>query len=218
MKTQVETPPRGRKPRLWDAFKKQSIQEAVIQLMCRDGLASVTMERVAEEAGIAKGTVYLHYRDKQALLDSVKDASLSPLMVKLDEVFDSDLEPEAKLRAFAARYLAYFDERKDLFRILLYEREVRGPQGSRYRADRYRRMVEGTAQAVRDGIAAGAFRPLDAEGVGTMFVESNIGIMNHRLLQIDRAPVEADAELISDLFLAGLRAEKHGAANRRQSR
>ena len=49
---------------LWQDFKRQSIQEAVIQLMCREGLGSVTMERVAQEVGIAKGTVYLHYRTR----------------------------------------------------------------------------------------------------------------------------------------------------------
>src|SRR4051794_41465302 len=78
-------------PNLWQEFKRQSIQEAVIRLMCRDGLKSVTMERVAQEVGIAKGTVYLHYRDKQSLLDAVKESSLDPLSEKLSEVFKSAL-------------------------------------------------------------------------------------------------------------------------------
>ena len=42
---------------LWHSFKRQGIQQAVIQLMCREGLPSVTMDRVAQEAGIAKGTI-----------------------------------------------------------------------------------------------------------------------------------------------------------------
>src|SRR5467141_4035704 len=67
---------------LWQSFKRQSIQEAVIRLMCREGLDSVTMERVAKEVGIAKGTVYLHYHDKKELLDAVKESSLSPLTAK----------------------------------------------------------------------------------------------------------------------------------------
>src|SRR6266511_2098468 len=71
---------------LWQDFKRQSIQEAVIQLMCREGLGSVTMERVAQEVGIAKGTVYLHYRDKQELLDAVKESSLDPLTAKLEQI------------------------------------------------------------------------------------------------------------------------------------
>src|SRR5437660_12844419 len=97
---------------LWQSYKRQSIQEAVIRLMCREGLKSVTMERVAQEVGIAKGTVYLHYRDKQELLDSVKETALEPLRTKVDEIFRGDAAPERKLRAFALRYLSYFDENR----------------------------------------------------------------------------------------------------------
>ena len=74
---------------LWQSYKRQSIQEAVIRLMCREGLKSVTMERVAQEVGIAKGTVYLHYHDKKELLDEVKQSALAPLMVALEVILRS---------------------------------------------------------------------------------------------------------------------------------
>src|SRR5438046_6169872 len=94
--------------KLWQSYKRQSIQQAVIHLMCREGLKSVTMDRVAQEVGIAKGTVYLHYRDKQELLDEVKESSLAPVIAKLDEIFKSDAAPERKLQQYSLRYLSYF--------------------------------------------------------------------------------------------------------------
>ncbi|MCU1348711.1 MAG: Transcriptional regulator, TetR family, partial [Acidobacteria bacterium] len=191
---------------LWQSFKRQSIQEAVIRLMCRDGLKSVTMERVAQEVGIAKGTVYLHYRDKQDLLDAVKESSLAPLSAKIDEIFATATTPDRKLRAYALRYLTYFDERRDLFRILLYEREVTRVQGSRYQADRYRHLVEGTAGVIREGIADGSFREVNAHHVAAMFVEASIAIVNQRLLTHHPAAVEDDAALIADVFLRGIAA------------
>src|SRR6266851_694046 len=162
--------------RPWESYKRQSIQQAVIRLMCREGLKSVTMERVAQEVGIAKGTVYLHYRDKQELLDSVKETALEPLRTKVDEIFRGAASPERKLRAFALRYLTYFDERRDLFRILLYEREVVRVQGSRYQTDRYRYLVEETARLIREGIQDGSFRDVDPDMVAAMFVEAVIAI------------------------------------------
>jgi len=189
---------------LWQDFKRQSIQEAVIQLMCREGLGAVTMERVAQEVGIAKGTVYLHYRDKQALLEAVKDSALTPLMERLDQLFDSDLDPVRKLEAYSLRYLGYFDERRDLFRILLYEREVTRASAQRFRGDRYRHLVERTARVIRNGIDSGVFRDLDADKAAAMFVEANFAIMNQRLRGGSGTPVEDDARLISDIFLRGL--------------
>jgi len=191
-------------PNLWQSFKRQSIQEAVIRLMCREGLRSVTMERVAQEVGIAKGTVYLHYRDKQELLDSVKETALEPLRTKVDEIFRGAASPERKLRAFALRYLTYFDERRDLFRILLYEREVVRVQGSRYQTDRYRHLVDEASRVIRDGIRDGSFRDVEPRLVAAMFVESVIAIVNQRLLTDRPASVEDDATLIGDVFLRGI--------------
>jgi len=189
---------------LWQDFKRQSIQEAVIQLMCREGLGAVTMERVAQEVGIAKGTVYLHYRDKQTLLDAVKDSALTPLMERLDQLFDSDLDPLRKLEGYSLRYLGYFDERRDLFRILLYEREVVRSSGQRFRGDRYRHLVDRCTRVIREGVDGGLFRDVDPGKAAAMFVEANFAIMNQRLRGGGDTPVEDDARLISDIFLRGL--------------
>ena len=190
---------------LWQSFKRQGIQQAVIQLMCREGLASVTMDRVAQEAGIAKGTIYLHYHDKQELLEDVKNSSLDPMVAKMDEIFRSDAAPDRKLQTYSLRYLTYFDERRDLFRILLYEREVTRVWSSRYQSDRYRHLVDATARTIRDGISKGMFRDVDAASVAAMFVDSNMAIMNQRLTNDTPRPVEDDAQLISDLFIRGLK-------------
>lgn len=193
--------------KLWPAFKKQSIQEAVIRILSRDGLQSLTMERIARETGIAKGTVYLHYKGKQALLDSVKDAALTPLMERLAEILGGDDSPSRRLESFALRYLSYFDERRNLFRVLLYEREVTRVQSARYQADRYRQLVAQVADVVGEGIDAGTFRYVPRVKAATVFVESNVAVMNQRLLSNDRGPVEADAELVSSIFLNGVGAE-----------
>lgn len=199
-------------PNLWQEFKRQSIQEAVVRLMCRDGLKSVTMERVAQEVGIAKGTVYLHFSDKETLLESVKNATLDPLMEKMDEVFRGDASPDLKLRAYSQRYLSYFDERRDLFRVLLYEREVPRATGSRFRADRYRRLVNETARVIREGVKQGVFREVDPHNVAAMFVDANFAIINQRLLTERPGPVEADANLIADVFIRGLMNDKRRLA------
>jgi len=191
---------------LWQAYKRQSIQEAVIRLICREGLKSVTMERVAREVGIAKGTVYLHYADKNELLEAVKESALTPMMARLDEVFFGQETPEGKLRACALRYLSYFEERRDLFRILRFEREVVRVQGSRYQSERYQHLVQQTARIIDRGKHDGTFREVDAHKVAAMFVDSAFALMNQRLLSQKPAPVQEDADLIGDLFIRGLKA------------
>ena len=192
----------------WESSKRQSIQDAVIRLICREGLKSVTMERVAQETGIAKGTVYLHYRDKQELLDAVKESALAPVMRKFDDALHDADTPDAKLRAVAVQYFSYFEEHRDLFRVLIYEREVVRVQGSRFQSERYRHMVQQTARVIGDGVRAGLFRDVDAHNVAAMFIDSMYALMNQRLLSQKPAPVEDDADLIGDLFIHGLERKK----------
>ncbi len=81
-------------------------------------------------------------------------------------------------------------------------------QGSRYRSDRYRRLVTVTSQAIAEGVESGLFRVVDPHKVAAMFVDSMIAVMNQRLLSDKPAVVEDDAELIAALFNQGLEKKK----------
>ena len=201
-------------PKLWNEYKRQSIQAAVIRLMCREGVDAVTMERVAQEVGIAKGTVYLHYHDKQELLEAVKESALEPLTAKTEEVLKGGSDGGRKLRMYALRYLTYFDENRDLFRVLLYEREVTRVVASRYRTPRYRRMLDSMTNVIADGVRDGIFREVDPRKAAAMFIESNIALVNQRLLADVNTPVEDDAQLVADVFLRGMTSDS-GRSGRR---
>jgi AcrR family transcriptional regulator len=163
------------------------------------------MERVAQEVGIAKGTVYLHYRDKQELLDSVKESALAPLVTEILDVLRGDAPADRKLHDYSLHYLKYFEERRELFRILLYERESTRVWGSRYQSDRYRRLSEASARVIRDGIRQEIFRDVDPQAAAAMFVESNMAMMNQRMVNPRPNTVEDDAELVAGIFVRGLK-------------
>ena len=118
------------------------------------------------------------------------------------------MEVDAQGVVFNGWYLTYFDDKRDLFRILLYEREIVRVQSSRYRANRYRRIVNETTRVIQQGIDEGVFRDVDAANVASMFVEANFAILNQRLLTESPAPVEKDAQLITEIFFRGLAATK----------
>ena len=67
--------------------KRRRIVAAAWRLALRGGLRATTMEALAREAGIAKGTLYAHFPDKEAVFDAV----VADLLVELGEAFDRDL-------------------------------------------------------------------------------------------------------------------------------
>src|SRR5256885_13963076 len=66
---------RGRKPRVErpEPSRKQ-LMAAAIDCFARLGYQGTTIDRIARDAGVTKGAVYYHFRDKEQLLfEAVKD-------------------------------------------------------------------------------------------------------------------------------------------------
>jgi AcrR family transcriptional regulator len=73
----------ARKEALGESRRSQ-ILEAAVRLWLRAGFDATSVEAVAREAGLAKGTVYLYFPSKEALLEeAVRRYSLVPVMGEL---------------------------------------------------------------------------------------------------------------------------------------
>jgi len=191
----------------WEKLMKESIVDGVVAVLTKEGSEGLTMKRVAEEAGVAKGTLYAYFDNKAELLEAAVQSSLDPLGEQLDEILASDLDPEGRLRGIVERHLSFFDENRDVFRVLLYERQKVQGKWARYRTSRYRRFVEHVANIITEGIADGTFRRLDPPKTAAMLVEACISTINRRLFRDDPGPVTDDAALVLSIFLHGIRAD-----------
>jgi AcrR family transcriptional regulator len=204
----------GRKTKrkhLFNQMIRTDIQKAVRNLVTRTGTRRVTMDQVATEAGVSKGCLYLHFRSKKELVESVKEACFKPLVDQLQNILNGPLAPDRKIESFVCRMLGYFDENRVLFRFLLEEREIAQSQVTRHKSSRYRNFVERMTGVLNDGVAAGFFRNLESKKVASMFIEAMIAMAARRLLDEDTGPVEEDTRLLIEVFLGGiaLRPEPH---------
>ncbi len=59
--------------------------EAAVALLCAEGVGGVSVQRVADKAGVSKGLVHYHFRDKDALLAACAGALVADLVAR-DEV------------------------------------------------------------------------------------------------------------------------------------
>jgi AcrR family transcriptional regulator len=203
---------KAERKRLFNQMIRTDIQKAVRNLVTRTGIRRVTMDQVATEAGVSKGCLYLHFRSKKELLESVKKACFEPLVDQLQNILNGPLAPDQKIESFVRRMLDYFDENRVLFRFLLEEREIAQSQANRHKSSRYRNIVERITGVLNHGVAAGFFRNLESKKVASMFIEAIIAMAARRLLDEDPGPAEKDTRLLIEVFLGGiaLRPEPHG--------
>ena len=72
------------------------------------------MENVAREAGIAKGTLFLYYKNKEELVLAIMIGWVKELGNKFDSILESSSVPEEKLRSAVIAMLYQFDRRRDM--------------------------------------------------------------------------------------------------------
>ena len=89
---------------------RESILDAVDRLLERNGYKKMKIDDIAEEVGIGKGTIYLHFRSKEDVALAHIDRIVQRLLIQLNEIAGSNAKPLAKLRTMLiARVLTRFD-------------------------------------------------------------------------------------------------------------
>lgn len=89
---------------------KESILDATDRLLARFGYRKMTVEDIAAEAGIGKGTIYLHFTSKEEVVLSHIDRIVERLNNQLMEIAQSDAAAAERLRLMLlTRVLFRFD-------------------------------------------------------------------------------------------------------------
>ncbi len=188
-----------------EALTRRGILDAAIGLLMQDGIQGLTMDRVSAEAGVAKGTLYVYFKNKEEILDAAVEASFEPLIGDLSVLLNGNQTPDRKLAEFSLCHLRFFDEHRDLIRVIFYDRERTHSEKNHYTDERYRTMVRQVAGVLDEGIGQGLFLSLDSMKVAAMFIEANMGMVMQRIHDGISGDVEKDARQVTNLFMYGLK-------------
>jgi AcrR family transcriptional regulator len=149
------------------ADKLQRIEAAAREEFLAVGSASATVDRIVARAGVARGTFYLYYPDKDALFAALIGRVREPLMAAVDgaaAALAAGAEPMGVYAQFGAALAAVIVGDPDGARLLLREARSGGAGGDLARATMA--DVEGLVQRILDdAVARGLLRPHDTRAV-----------------------------------------------------
>ena len=98
-------------------FRRSEILDAARRVFAGRGFAAATMDDIAREAGIAKGTIYLYYRSKAEVYRAAAVEGLRALHEQILSEVRSAPTAHDKVQAFIATKARYFEQHADFFRI-----------------------------------------------------------------------------------------------------
>ena len=191
-------------------FRIQSIQEATMRVIARKGMSSATMQEIAEEAGVAKGTIYLYFRDRDELVEKTFESAMSQLMARIDAALDQEMPVEQKIRAMMTAHLTFFGENREFFRLYLSMRMPEGPMVRQRRqkvscAPQYRTRAEKLAKTLERAMERGEIRRADPYKTALFIIEGSAAIILERLSETAPPPEDQDVELLAGLIFEGIR-------------
>jgi AcrR family transcriptional regulator len=138
------------------AFRTREIIAAARQVMTGREWEAITMEEIAQAAGVAKGTIYLYFQGKEDLLRALLSQVGENLLADIQAITASDMSPWEKLARAVSVHLEYLKRERALFPLYMQmpQWEQKDPQGWRhlrslqekYMAELYRVFTEGMVE------------------------------------------------------------------------
>jgi len=193
----------GRPPTL--AAPRERILEEAAKLFARSGYDGSSISDLAGAIGVSKAAIYHYYPTKQDIYDAIILQVLEGLTQTVGRDVAGAEGGAARLRAFMVGHARYFEQHHAQFVTMLIgysgmalsERE----DAARLR-DSYEKQLR---EVIAQGVAEGAFRPLDVAATGRAVLSMlNWMVRWYKPGQGDSAESIADGYF--DLLLGGMRA------------
>ena len=129
------------------AERRDAILAAAMDEFAARGFAATRLDDVARRAGVAKGTIYLHFADKETLFEELIRMELSPVVAALEHASHAEIP----LRQITDRLIEVFvreifeTRRKDVIRLVITE----GPRFPKLAEFYYREVISRALGAIR---------------------------------------------------------------------
>lgn len=199
------------------AATREAIIDAAAGLLTEEGAPHVRMEDIATKAGIAVGTLYNYFEDRQSLVTALLETRTRSLYETLDAAAvetSVSRTPEntmgaadlfaAELQRFVAAVGYHFDTNRFLLTVLLEEHRARGidAQGVSRRRSVLDELMNRAERLMAKGIGSGALRAGDPLTYAALLVGMIRGVAAGALRRQHAKAADVTAEVVR-VFLTG---------------
>lgn len=170
------------------------------------------MRELSRDSGLAKGTIYYYFQDKQTIYLNVIERDMLSVGRRLAEAAQVSDDCILRLRSIVETYFDIVRSNRSL--IIARMREISGMEEPlRMLVHKYRyTLLEPVTVLLAEGISQHVFRPLDTEMAAISLFAMINSFATHRLL-LDETDITPDViEQTLELFLRGIAAPGYDLA------
>ena len=205
------------RPATGSSNKYQRILDAAIEVIAEHGFFHARVSEIANRAGVADGTIYLYFKNKDELLMSAIDSAFHRLIVRARAALQELSDPRDKLRQMAFLHLEGLGSNRNL--AIVFQTELRHSakflaQFSHNLLVEHFNLIKGV---LKEGQERGIFRSDVPIKLAANCFFGAVDEMVTSWVLSDRDwdyPLSGVADVIVDIFLRGMESgANHGAPN-----
>lgn len=200
--------------------KRRRIIDAAVNVFSERGFFNSRVNDVAEAAGVAGGTIYLYFKNKDDLLISVFEDRMDTILDLLRTELAAEETTAARLRRFIEMHLELVERDRALADVLAVELRQSSKFVREYRAQKFYDYLGVAESILQEGVEDGTFRSnIDPKVYRrAMFgALDELTVMWVACAREDIPPpcsLEEAVEQVFNLFVSGLRLESESSSNR----
>jgi len=195
---QKDTPPPG---------KRERILDAAVKVFAAEGFYNAKVAQIAQEAGVADGTIYLYFKSKDDLLISLFEDRMEGINGNLRRALEASTTSAEKLRAVVRLHLELVEQNRHMAEVICVELRQSSKFIKEYANPKFGEFLRLIAGAIADGQRSGELR---ADMDPPMVARAMFGALDELALAWlvrgkDRIDIPRAVEQMSTLFIEGLR-------------
>ena len=98
---------------------KKAIFHSAIKIFSKSGYNGATMDDIAFNAGVAKGTLYYHFRSKEEIFKYIIKEGTSIIIERMECIAKNEHDALSKLKALCKIQLSLVYENRDFFKVIM---------------------------------------------------------------------------------------------------
>lgn len=187
--------------------KKEMVYQGAVEVISREGFHNATVEKIASSAGVAVGTVYNYFLNKNDILDYIFQKEFEKRKRYFLEIKEKDLHPLEKLKSILSMHFEEVKKNKEVFSVILQERgmhKVCHSQG----ITRFECLPRFIEEVLKEGVNSGTLRSCDLKVISLVIFGAIEGLMSRYLFELEEnghsTLLDNAAEEIAQILWQGL--------------
>lgn len=186
--------------------KRDRILKAAVKVFAKNGFYATRVSEIAKAAGVADGTIYLYFKNKDDVLITIFEDGIQQLLAILRDVAAAEEPFDARIKRIIELQLGLLEDQRDLAEVITVNLRQSSTLLKQYAAPLFMEYIDVIAGLIRDGQKQGAFRKdVNARvAARSLFGALDAILLTWALGEADPASLRKAASHCASLFLDGL--------------